>query len=116
MSGFNFTPNTGPVTSDSGGNKNLWFPVIFVGIKTSQLNLTGTLGKLTPTPLAGRKVVMICNAHASDTIYVGDGTVTVANGVPLSPGDKLIVSIADNIDLYGISSGTSTDCRLMEGL
>jgi hypothetical protein len=116
MSGYNFTPNTGPVTSSASGDKNLWFPVIFVGIKTSQITLTGTLGKLTPTPLAGRKIMMIANASAVDTIYVGDGTATAATGVPIEPGAKLIVAIADNIDLYGISSGTSTDTRILEGL
>jgi hypothetical protein len=91
-------------------------PVIYMGIKSSALTATGTAAKLTGTPLAGRKVVMITNNSASDILYIGDNSVTTATGTPISAGAVLIIMIADNIDLWIVSSGASTDTRILEGL
>ena len=116
MSGYNFEPNRGPLSSDSSGNQTFWFPVIYLSLKPSALTANASAQKLTPTPLAGRKIICITNNSSVDTIYIGDNTVSTLNGTPIAPQAKLIVAIADNIDLWVVSSGTSTDVRCLEGI
>ena len=47
--------------------------------------------------------------NSGGTLYVGDSTVTTANGFKLDTGDKMELPVGDNEGLYGIvASGTNT--------
>ena len=47
--------------------------------------------------------------NTGGALYVGDSTVTTANGFKLDTGDKMELPVGDNEGLYGIvASGTNT--------
>lgn len=47
--------------------------------------------------------------NSGGALYVGDSTVTTANGFKLDTGDKMELPVGDNEGLYGIvTSGSNT--------
>lgn len=71
--------------------------------------------KIPGSPLSNRISLTIIN-NSSDTIYIGDSTVTTSNGFPLIPRSSLRIDIEDSVDVYGISDGAGTsEMRILEG-
>jgi len=64
------------------------------------------------TRLRGRRQLMIQNLGAG-ILYVGDSTVTAADGVRVASGDTLTLDVLDVGDIYAISDGVS-DVRVVE--
>lgn len=54
---------------------------------------------------ASRRSVVIRNLHATDTVYVGAGTVSAANGFPLKAGES--IPIDSVVAINGIRSGSA---------
>jgi hypothetical protein len=50
--------------------------------------------------------------NGTQTVFVGDGNVTVANGRPLRPGRSLVVRGIGSV--YGIVAASTCDCRITE--
>ena len=72
--------------------------------------------KIPTSPLSNRVSILIVNSSTSGQIvYIGDATVTSANGFPLRVNASLKVEIEDSVDIYGISSAASADLRIIEG-
>lgn len=69
-----------------------------------------TRSAITNNPQHERRGLTIQNT-GPDVLYVGDNTVTTANGFPLTVGDKL--SIDGPLVLHGISVGSS-NVRVLE--
>ena len=64
------------------------------------------------TRLRGRRQLMIQNLGAG-LLYVGDSSVTVANGVRVGSGETLTLDVLDVGNIYAISDGVS-DVRVLE--
>ena len=93
----------------------LWVGLIVARyIRPSQITLTGTATLLPAVPLSKRRTLNIFN-NSNDIIYIGDSTVTTANGFPLYPHAAMDISIEDSVNIYGVSGGTSSDIRILEG-
>jgi len=79
------------------------------------VTLGGTVAKLPTTPLKYRRAISILNNSTSDTVYIGfDPTVTTGTGWPLAAGGSISFDMNGDVLLYGLSSGTSTDVRILE--
>lgn len=87
-------------------------PASVVQVSTA-VSVGSTATALPASPAAGRSVIIIAN-NGSQTVYIGDLTVTTAIGIPLVPGAYFIADAGSNIAFYGrVTSGTA-DCRVME--
>tara|TARA_R110000824_G_scaffold208303_1_gene393885 strand:- start:1256 stop:1663 length:408 start_codon:yes stop_codon:yes gene_type:complete len=64
------------------------------------------------TRLRGRRQLMIQNLGAG-LLFVGDSSVTVANGVRVGSGETLTLDVLDVGNIYAISAGVS-DVRVLE--
>ena len=64
------------------------------------------------TRLRGRRQLMIQNLGAG-LLYVGDASVTAANGVRVGSGETLTLDVLDVGNIYAISDGVS-DVRVLE--
>ena len=89
--------------------------IIRRNFKPSQKTVTNSSGLLITVPLIGRVVVFITNTSSTDTVYIGDNTVTTANGTPIAPNARISIMAEDNIDIWAVSSGAATDVRILEG-
>tara|TARA_R110000824_G_scaffold208303_1_gene393884 strand:- start:784 stop:1191 length:408 start_codon:yes stop_codon:yes gene_type:complete len=79
------------------------------------LTLTATVAKLPITPLKYRRAVSVLNNSTADTVYVGfDPAMTTATGWPLSAGGSISFDLNGEVLLYGVSSGSATDVRILE--
>lgn len=84
---------------------------------TDLANTATTVGvaatDLVGTDLAARKFAYVYN-NGNKTGFIGDSSVTTANGFPLSPGSYLELRIGAAIDLYAISTSAGQDFRILE--
>jgi len=79
------------------------------------LTLGGTVAKLPTTPLKYRRAISVINNSSSDTVYVGfDPNITTGTGWPLAAGACVSFDLNGAVELYGVSSGSSTDVRILE--
>lgn len=83
------------------------------GVITSTVPVSTSAIALPATALRGRKVIVITNT-SSTTIYIGDSSVTTANGLPLIENQSFAADITDAIVLYGIAGSGSNDVRVLE--
>ena len=83
-------------------------------LRPSAVTVTGSATTIPATNLASRYVLVIQNL-SSDNIYIGDITVTTANGMKLVPNAVLSIMVEDSVQVYGISDGTSSNVRILEG-
>lgn len=108
-------PTFGPQEQflDHNGNA-IYGLIVRQTIRQTAITLGNTITKLLSASLSPRIFLFVFN-NSGDIIYVGDSTVTTLNGFPIYPRSGYIFNMDDNIDLYGISAGTASDIRLMEG-
>lgn len=78
---------------------------------TVTVGLTPT--KIPASPLSYRLSITIINISAN-IIYLGNSSVTTADGYPLYPRASYIFSIEDEVDIYGIA-GAPSEVRILEG-
>ena len=86
---------------------------------TSQVISIGiTANKLPPTPLEGRKYVLIQNL-GSPIIYIGGSLITAdtagTGGLQLTTRSTWRETYSDNVDIYGIVATGSTQVLIEEG-
>lgn len=83
------------------------------------VNNTTTVGTnptaLPATALAGRESIAIRLQTTTDTVYLGDSSVTTANGFTLdSSVPAVTIDIDDSVIIYGIVSAGTADVRTLE--
>tara|TARA_R110002096_G_scaffold289124_1_gene483355 strand:- start:9414 stop:9821 length:408 start_codon:yes stop_codon:yes gene_type:complete len=79
------------------------------------LTLTATVTKLPITPLKYRRAISVLNNSTADIVYVGfDPAMTTVTGWPLSAGGSISFDLNGEVLLYGVSSGSATDVRILE--
>lgn len=72
-----------------------------------------TATDLVASDLANRKRILLQNL-GTKKIYIGDASVTTANGIELFSGASMELDIGPGINLYAISSSGTQDVRVME--
>jgi len=87
---------------------------VSIGLRPQAITVGVTAVPLPVNPLEYRRALLIHN-NGSSTIYLGDASVTVANGTPLLAGEKISFDITGvpNVTVYAISS-TSVNVRILE--
>ena len=101
------------------GNRNeagilLYGLIVQEGILQQAVSIGASATKIPTTPLSRRKSLWIFN-NSSNVIYMGDSTVTTANGFPLYPHGVMNIQVEDGIDIYGISTVAAQEVRILEG-
>lgn len=61
----------------------------------------------------GRITYQILN-NGNSTLYLGDSTVTVNNGMPIPAGGSMAINMRLGAVLYAISDASSQDIRIMK--
>lgn len=82
-------------------------------LRQSTLNVLTSATKIPATPLSERLSIIIMN-NSANIVYLGNSSVTTSDGFPLYPRATIQFDIEDNIDVYGIASGSS-EVRILEG-
>lgn len=83
-------------------------------VKTSAVSVTTSATQLPATSLAGRRSIMVYNNDASTTLFLGGADVTTTNGMPVPANSySPILDAGDELDVYGISTGT-INIRVLE--
>ena len=67
------------------------------------------------TAATGRKSIILHNA-GSNTIYLGNASVTTSNGLLLEPSEKLSIDLDKEVVLYGIVAESTEVIRSLEGV
>lgn len=83
-------------------------------IKSTAVSVSTSAVKLPTTVMEGRRSILIYNNHASNILYVGDNNVTTSTGIPIAAASDISIDVTDDVILYGIASGASTDVRILE--
>jgi len=85
-------------------------------IETTAVTVTDVATPLPGTPLADRNGMTV-KIIGPETVYIGNSSVTVANGFPLIQGESFNIDIRDNpsVQLYGIcATGMTCAVRIFE--
>lgn len=77
------------------------------------VSVTTSATDLVASDLANRKRILLQNL-GTKKVYVGDASVTTANGIELFPGNSIELDIGPQIDIYAIAAAGSQDVRVME--
>lgn len=85
-------------------------------ILSSTTTVTGTAAACPATALKGRENIVLQNTDsATETVWIGDSTVTSSNGFALdSKTPSLSIDIDDSVQIFCISDGTSVNLRTLE--
>jgi hypothetical protein len=74
----------------------------------------GTSAIAVTASLATRRRIIVQNADNSKSIWLGNASVTAANGIRLSAGSALEIELAASAVLYAIANTASADVRVFE--
>ena len=87
---------------------------VSLGIRSSAITVTSSAVALPVNPLENRRALVVHNNGVTD-IFLGESTVTVDSGLPLSAGEKIAFDIQNtpNVTVYAICVG-SCNVRIME--
>ena len=72
----------------------------------------GTSAAIIKAANGRRESLVVQNVHASQVLYIGDGSVTTSNGLRIPAGESM--RLQTKAAVYGIASGASTDVRYFE--
>ena len=108
------TGNEGVQDTDRSLVYNLVFKSTLRAQSVSVLN-TATL--LPTTPLSRRLSleIMIYGTYGNEPVFVGNSSVTVAQGFPLMPRATLQLSMEEEVPVYAIAATGGVDVRVLEG-
>lgn len=74
---------------------------------------TGTATAITGTSSDAREVLITAPLTNSEDVYLGPDGVTVDNGTPLSPGDRLPLAIDDPAKIFAIAVNSGQTLRVL---
>jgi len=84
-------------------------------IKSTAITVGSTAVPLPATALSSRRSLIVWNNDNSTTLWIGGSDVTVANGIPVKKQNySPALDLADTVHLYGITSGSDIDVRVLE--
>lgn len=87
---------------------------VSIGIRSAAVTVGTAAVPLPANPLEYRRALVIANSSSS-TVYIGGAGVTVANGLPLAPDEKIAFDIQSNpnVQVYAVANST-IQIRVME--
>lgn len=85
-----------------------------IGLLATAVTVGTSATPLPETPLEYRRALVVHN-NGSNTVFLGDNTVTISTGLPLAAGEKIAFDIQGNpnVEVYAVAGG-DTDVRIME--
>jgi len=83
-------------------------------IKPSATTVTTTAAAIPASALEGRRTLLMKN-NGAVIVYLGDSTVTIANGYPLEPAEEKAFDIEGKLAIYGITEADDCEVRILEG-
>lgn len=88
---------------------------VHIGLRPQAITVGVTAIALPANPLEFRRALVIHNA-SSNTIYIGDSSVTTSNGLPLIANEKIAIDIQSHagMTIYGIAGTGGNDVRILE--
>lgn len=96
-------------------------PGLTQSIKTTTMNVTDVATALPAAPLLNRNAIAIVNLHATETLYIGNATVTADRAIgntagwEVPPQEGFNLDVTDTIVLYGIAeAGETILVKIME--
>jgi len=100
-------------TVDVQDRQAFYFDPIEV-ISQNTTTVTTTATAIPSSNLDYRKTILIKNI-GSNTVYLGDSSVTTADGYPLEAGEEKSFDIGTDCTLYGITGSSTSEVRTIEG-
>lgn len=87
---------------------------VSIGLRPTAVTVGTSPTPLPANPLEYRRALVVHN-NGLATIYLGDASVTVSNGLPLAAGEKIAFDIANNqnVTVYAIA-GSNINVRILE--
>ena len=87
---------------------------VSIGLRSRAVTVGVSATPLPTNPLEYRRALVVHN-NGSNTVFVGDSSVTTSTGLPLAAGEKIAFDIQGNpnVVVYAVA-GTNTDVRIME--
>ena len=108
-----FSPNE--QVRDTDGTLR-WSIIIRKTFRQQNLTIGTSAVKIPTSPLSDRiNILIVNNSTSGQILYLGDSTVSTANGIPIYPRQSLPITIEDGVDIYGVSSAAGADIRIIEG-
>lgn len=85
-------------------------------ILSSTTTVTGTAAACPATALKGRENIVLQNTDsATETVWIGDSTVTSSNGFALdSKTNSISIDLDDSVTIFCVSDGSSVNLRSLE--
>jgi len=86
-----------------------------IGLLSAAVTVATSATPLPAVSLEFRRALVVHN-NSSVTVFLGDSSVTTANGFPLLAGEKMAFDIQgnQNVVVYGIVDSATADVRVME--
>ena len=85
-------------------------------LRQTNLSVSTTAVALPTSALSKRiSIIIMNNSTGGQILYLGDSTVSSTNGFPIYPRGALQIALEDKALIYGISSASGADIRLLEG-
>lgn len=87
---------------------------VSIGLFATAVTVGTSATPLPANPLEYRRALVVHN-NGSNTVFLGDSTVTTSTGLPLVAGEKIAFDIQGNpnVEVYAVA-GSNTDVRIME--
>jgi len=86
-----------------------------IGVANNTTTVTTSATAIPTTNLGGRESIAIRLNDTTDTVYVGDSSVTTANGFTLdSSVPAITIDLDDSVQLYAIAASGTVDIRTFE--
>lgn len=87
---------------------------VSIGLLSTAVTVDTSAVPLPANPLEYRRALVVHN-NGSNTIFLGDSTVTTSTGLPLAANEKIAFDVQNNpnVVVYAIAGG-NTDVRVME--
>jgi hypothetical protein len=83
------------------------------GINSGTVTVTTSATAIPTTALAGRRVIIIVNI-SSGNIFLGNSSVTTANGYQLYTQQAISMDVSDAVTVYGIVAAGTGEVRYLE--
>lgn len=109
-----YSPNTGHYDASDGTLR--WGLIVRKTLRQENITVGTSAVALPTAALADRiNILIVNNSTSGQILYIGDATVSSTNGIPIYPRQSYLLSIEDGVSVYGISSASGADIRVLEG-
>ena len=114
MSRKTWAPNEG--LREQSDNECFVGLIIRNNIKQQVLTIGATAVAIPTTTLSKRRTLIIMNnSTGGQILYIGNSSVTTADGFPIYPRATIRFDIEDDVEIYGVASAAGAAIHILEG-